>query len=193
LRLVLATRNAHKLREFSRLLAGAVDLDALAEEVVLPPEEGSTFRANATVKAQAGGRAVGRACLADDSGIRAQALGGAPGVYSARFAGPHASDEQNLAKLLRDAPAGTPVSYECALVFFEPASDETRIFEGRCTGTLAEHPRGEAGFGYDPAFVPDEIDGGRTMAQLSDREKDAISHRGRAARAFLAWLAPSEG
>jgi len=193
LRLVLATRNAHKLREFSRLLAGAVDLDALAEEVVLPPEEGSTFLANATVKAQAGGRAVGRACLADDSGIRAQALGGAPGVYSARFAGPHASDEQNLAKLLRDAPAGTPVSYECALVFFEPASDETRIFEGRCTGTLAEHPRGEAGFGYDPAFVPDEIDGGRTMAQLSDREKDAISHRGRAARAFLAWLAPSEG
>jgi XTP/dITP diphosphohydrolase len=127
--------------------------------------------------------------IADDSGIEAAALGGAPGIRSARYAGEHATDEENLAKLLREAPAGSPVAYVCAIAYVDPHQPVEQVFEGRCTGVLAEQPRGEGGFGYDPAFIPDERDDGRTMAELTVVEKDAISHRGRAARALLAWLA----
>jgi XTP/dITP diphosphohydrolase len=189
--LLLATRNAHKLREFARL-AGSCEIDPLPDDVELPPEDGETFAANALGKARAAAAATGRVAIADDSGIEAAALGGRPGVRSARYAGADATDEENLAKLLREAPAGSPLAYVCALAYVDPASGEERLFEGRCTGTLAVAPRGERGFGYDPAFVPDD-DGAsgvptRTMAQLSDAEKDAISHRGRAMRALLAWL-----
>ncbi len=109
-------------------------------------------------------------------------------MRSARFAGEHASDGENLAKLLADAPAGSALEYVCVIAYVDPASGEERLFEGRCTGRLAERPRGEGGFGYDPAFLPDDGPAGLTMAELSDGEKDAISHRGRAARALLAWL-----
>jgi XTP/dITP diphosphohydrolase len=126
--------------------------------------------------------------IADDSGIAAAALGGAPGVRSARYAGEHASDGENLAKLLREAPAGSGLEYICAIAFVDPASGEEQLFEGRCAGRVAEAPRGERGFGYDPAFVPQEGRQGLTMAELSDAEKDAISHRGRAARALVQWL-----
>jgi XTP/dITP diphosphohydrolase len=188
-RLLLATRNAHKLREFARLAApGAIAIDPLPDAVELPPEDGATFAENALGKARAAAAASGRVAVADDSGIEAAALGGRPGIRSARYAGEGASDEQNLAKLLREAPAGSPLAYVCALAYVDPVSGRERVFEERCTGTLAAEPRGERGFGYDPAFLPDDGVPDRTMAELSDAEKDAISHRGRAVRALLAWL-----
>jgi XTP/dITP diphosphohydrolase len=187
--LVLATANSHKRREFARLLA-PLAVDALPPGVELPPETGSTFAANALAKARAAARATGRPAIADDSGIEAQALGGAPGVRSARYAGEHAGDEQNLAKLRAEAPVGSGLRYVCVLAYVDPGQPVERLFEGDCTGRMAPEPRGERGFGYDPVFVPDaeaEADG-RTMAELSDDEKDAISHRGRAARELREWL-----
>jgi XTP/dITP diphosphohydrolase len=188
-RLLVATRNAHKVRELARLAgrAGSYSIDPLPDHVVLPPEDGDTFAANALGKARAAAAATGRPAIADDSGIEAVALDGRPGIRSARFAGPDATDERNLAKLLAEAPPGSALTYVCALAYVDPAGQE-RLFEGRCTGTLAREPRGAGGFGYDPAFVPDDDATDRTMAELSDAEKDRISHRGRAVRALLAWL-----
>jgi len=186
-RLVLATRNAHKLVEYGRLL-GDWTVESLPDGVVLPSEQGETFAENALPKARAAGAAAGRPAIADDSGIEAEALGGAPGVRSARYAGQDATDGENLALLRREAPAGSPLAYVCALAWVDPGSGEERVFLERCTGTLAAEPRGAGGFGYDPVFVPDDLPDGRTMAECSDAEKDAISHRGRAARALQAWL-----
>jgi XTP/dITP diphosphohydrolase len=185
--LVLASRNAHKAREFGALLEG-VDVVALPDGVALPPEIGETFEANAVPKARAAARATGQVAFADDSGIEAAALGGAPGVRSARFAGEGASDADNLAKLIADAPPGSALAYVCVIALVDPVTGEERTFEGRCTGTMAPAPRGTGGFGYDPVFVPDDRDDGRTMAELTQAEKDAISHRGRAARALLEHL-----
>lgn len=188
--LVLATRNAHKLREFRRLLAPAgIELEPLPDDVELPPEEASSFAGNALVKARVAANATGRPAIADDSGIEAAALAGAPGIFSARYAGADASDEENLAKLLQEAPAGSVVKYICALAYVDPASGDERLFYGECNGRLASRTQGSGGFGYDPAFLPDE-DPERTMAELSDLEKDAISHRGHAARALSGWLRP---
>jgi XTP/dITP diphosphohydrolase len=184
-RLVLATRNPHKVREFGRLLPGH-EVVELPDGVELPPETGATFADNALPKARAAARATGAPAIADDSGIEAQALGGAPGVRSARYAGPDATDGANLDKLRAEAPPGSGLAYVCALAYVDGETE--RLFEGRCTGTMASEPRGAGGFGYDPVFLPDDGDGARTMAELSDSEKDAISHRGRAARALLAWL-----
>ena len=186
MKLVLASRNAHKLREFAALLAPH-EIVELPADVVLPPESADTFAANALEKARSAARATGLPAIADDSGIQAAALGGAPGVRSARFAGDDATDEENLAKLLREAPAGSPLAYVCALALVDAAGRE-QVVEGRCTGTLAPHPRGDGGFGYDPAFLPDDIADGRTMAELRPGEKHAISHRGRAARDLLTLL-----
>jgi XTP/dITP diphosphohydrolase len=183
-RLVLATRNVHKAREFAVLLAPH-EIVALPADVTLPPETGATFAANALDKARAAAAATRLPAIADDSGIEAAALGGAPGVRSARFAGEDATDEENLAKLLREAPAGSALAYVCALAYVDAGGAE-HVVEGRCTGTLADAPRGDGGFGYDPAFLPDDLPDGRTMAELAPAEKDAISHRGRAARALLA-------
>jgi XTP/dITP diphosphohydrolase len=185
--LVLATRNPHKLREFAALLDG-VDLAALPEGVELPPETGTTFTANALPKARTAAHATGQLSFADDSGIEAAVLGGAPGVRSARFAGEHASDADNRAALIEQAPPGSALAYVCVIALVDPRSGEEQIFEGRCTGTMAPAPRGTGGFGYDPIFVPDDRDDGRTMAELTQAEKDAISHRGRAARALLQHL-----
>jgi XTP/dITP diphosphohydrolase len=185
-RLVLATRNEHKAREFAVLLAPH-EIVALPAGVTLPPETGDTFAANALEKARSAAAATGLPAIADDSGIEAAALGGAPGVRSARYAGEQASDAENLDKLLREAPAGSPLAYVCALAYVDEAGGE-RLVHGRCSGTLAAVPRGDGGFGYDPAFLPDDLPGGRTMAELAPAEKDAISHRGRAARALLALL-----
>ncbi len=186
MRLVLATRNAHKLREFETLLAPH-EIVALPDAVVLPPEAADTFAGNALPKARAAHAATGLPAIADDSGIESAALGGAPGVRSARYAGEDATDEENLAKLLREAPAGSPLAYVCALAYIDADGTES-VVEGRCTGTLDPDPRGDGGFGYDPAFRPDDLADGRTMAELEPAEKDAISHRGRAARALLARL-----
>ncbi len=185
--LVLASANSHKRRELARLLA-PVAVEGLPAGVVLPPETGATFAENARVKAQVAARATGRPAIADDSGIEAQALDGAPGVRSARYAGEDASDEENLQKLRAQAPVGSGLRYVCALAYFDPRNGEERVFEGECAGRMAPDALGEGGFGYDPVFLPDDGDGRRTMAELSDAEKDAISHRGRAARALRAWL-----
>jgi XTP/dITP diphosphohydrolase len=187
-RLVLSTRNEHKLREF-RVLLEPHELVPLPEEVTLPPETGETFEENALAKAVAACEATGMPAVADDSGIEAAALGGRPGVRSARYAGEDATDEENLQKLLDEVPkdGDRRVAYVCAVAYAEPGA-EPRVFTERCEGRLAEEPRGDGGFGYDPAFVPADRDDGRTMAELSVEEKDAISHRGRAARAFLDWF-----
>jgi XTP/dITP diphosphohydrolase len=187
--LVLATHNPHKLREFERLLAPAgIAVERLPDEIELPPEVGETFAENALPKARTAAAATGRAAIADDSGIEAAAIGGAPGVRSARYAGEHASDEENLLKLIREAPAGSGLRYVCVLAYVDPGSGEERLFDGQCTGRMAGERRGDRGFGYDPVFLPDGEHSGRTMAELSDLEKDAISHRGGAARALVAWL-----
>lgn len=199
--LVLSTRNDHKAQEFAVLLAPHT-VRPLPDAVVLPPETGDTFAENALGKARAAAAALGVPAIADDSGIIAAALGGRPGVRSARFAGEDATDAENLAKLLREAPAGSALAYVCAIAFVDPADGTEEVFEGRCTGTLDDDPRGTGGFGYDPAFVPDHAiardpagpDGRpRTMAQLDPAEKAAISHRGDAGRLLVAWLAQRDG
>jgi XTP/dITP diphosphohydrolase len=192
-RLVVATRNEHKLRELAALMRPH-ELDPLPAEIVLPPETGTTFADNALGKARAAAAATGRPAIADDSGIEAAALGGAPGVWSARYAGEDATDAENLAKLLREVPAGgdTRVRYVCAMAYVEPGGEE-RVVQGSCEGRLTHEPRGSGGFGYDPAFVPDDYPGDeRTMAELSPEEKDAISHRGQAARELRTELLRAE-
>jgi len=186
--LVLASRNAHKLRELGRMLGGEARLVPLPAEVELPPETGETYAENALIKARAAAGATGRAAIADDSGIEAAALGGRPGVRSARYAGPGASDAENLAKLRAEAPPGSALRYVCAIAHVGADGAEA-LFEADCRGTMAAEARGAGGFGYDPVFLPDEHGGARTTAELSPAEKDAISHRGRAAGALRAWLA----
>jgi XTP/dITP diphosphohydrolase len=188
--LLLATRNEHKLRELREALPG-VEIDPLPPEIELPPEDGDTFAQNALGKARAAHAATGRAAVADDSGIEAYGLDGRPGVRSARYAGEGASDDQNLAKLIEEVgrQGDRRVAYVCAIALVEEDGSES-LFEGRCEGRLASEPRGSGGFGYDPAFVPDDTGPGddRTMAELTPGEKHAISHRGRAARKLASHL-----
>ena len=189
--LVLSTRNPHKVKEMAELLPG-VDLRPLPEEVELPPETGDSFEANALIKARAAHAATGEATIADDSGIEAADLGGAPGIYSARYAGEGASDESNLEKLLREVSAaggGRRAAYVCALALIDEGGHEY-VFEARCEGTLLREARGSGGFGYDPAFVPDETghNDHRTFAELTTEEKHAVSHRGKAARMLARHL-----
>jgi XTP/dITP diphosphohydrolase len=188
-RLVLGSRNSHKLRELGDLLAPH-EIVPLPPEVELPPETGSTFAENALLKARATADGAGAAAIGEDSGIVVAALGGAPGVRSARYAGEDASDEQNLEKLLRETEDAEDraAAYVCALALATAEGDK-RVFEGRCEGRLACFPRGSGGFGYDPIFIPSEgPDGETTMAQLPPESKNAISHRGKAARLLLAWV-----
>lgn len=200
MKLLLATHNEHKRREFARLLPGH-EVALLPDDFELPPEDGETFEHNALGKARAAAelaRSIGALAIADDSGIEAQALGGGPGVRSARFAGEQATDEQNLRKLLDQAPQGSPLRYVCALALVDPADGSAQVFHGYCRGRLAAGPRGERGFGYDPAFIPEEQPASAmqrrsaaeplSMAQLTDAQKDEISHRGRAVRELERWL-----
>jgi XTP/dITP diphosphohydrolase len=193
--LVLATRNDHKLRELREALPG-FQIDPLPEEVELPPETGETFAENALGKALAARAATGRTAIADDSGIAAYGLGGRPGVRSARYAGEDATDEENLTKLLEEVGAQEDrrVAYVCAVALVTDDGSES-LFEGRCEGVLAQTPRGTGGFGYDPAFIPDDTgpEDDRTMAELAPEEKHAISHRGRAARELAAHLGVEVG
>jgi XTP/dITP diphosphohydrolase len=187
--LVLATRNEHKVREMQRLLEPAgIAVEGLPPEVELPPEDGTTFADNALPKASAAAAATGRPAIADDSGIEAAALGGAPGVRSARYAGPDASAEENLEKLVGEVAPDSRLRYVCALAYVNPLTGEERVFFGDCRGRMAPGRAGSNGFGYDPVFVPDATGDNRTMAELSDDEKDAISHRGHAVRALLRWI-----
>jgi XTP/dITP diphosphohydrolase len=193
--LVLATRNEHKLRELGEILA-PIELLPLPAEVELPPETGETFADNALIKARAASAATGQPAIGDDSGIAASALGGAPGVRSARFAGENATDEENLELLIERLADEDDhsVAYVCVIAHIDDDGAE-HVYEGRCTGTFIDAPRGDGGFGYDPAFVPDDTgpDDQRTMAELPPDEKHAISHRGRAARKLADALGAGEG
>jgi XTP/dITP diphosphohydrolase len=193
--LIVATRNGHKLRELRELLPG-IEFDPLPEEVELPPEDAEEFSENALGKARAAHAATGRPAIADDSGIEAHGLDGRPGIRSARYAGEDATDEQNLEKLLEEVGRQDDrrVSYVCVIALLDEGGNES-VFEGRCDGTLATEPRGSGGFGYDPAFIPDDTgaDDERTMAELPPDEKNAISHRGRAARALATHLGVEAG
>jgi len=192
--LIFASGNRHKLREMRELLPG-VELEPLPEDVELPPEEGENFAEIALEKARAAHRATGEAAIADDSGIGAVALDGRPGIHSARYGGEGASDEENLAKLLREVAAAggeRGAYYVCALALIEEDGAE-HVFEARCDGRLIEAPRGAGGFGYDPAFVPDATgpEDDRTYSELSQAEKNEISHRGAAARLLARRLGAS--
>ncbi len=167
-----------------RAPARRAPVQPLPDSAPTPEETGATFAENALIKARSAAASTDRAAFADDSGIGAGHLDWAPGVRSARYAGPTATDEENLAKLIEEVPPGTPLRYTCVIAHVAADGTET-LFEGTCDGVMAASPPGEGGFGYDPVFdLPD----GRTMAQLPDDEKDAISHRGIAARAFADWL-----
>ena len=188
-RIAIASHNAHKLREIARICADwpVAWLTVNDHEGPWPEvdETGSTYLENARLKAVAGAAALGVHALADDSGIEVDALGGRPGPRSARFAGEDASDEHNLQELIR-ALKGVPgigrtARYRCLAVLAAPDGREVSA-EGICEGTLLTKPRGSRGFGYDPIFVPAGWDD--TMAELTDEEKDRISHRGRALRAL---------
>ncbi len=187
---VLATSNEGKLAELRALLHDLpIDLvpyrDVLGQRTL--PEEGDTFEANAVQKARTVCQLTGLFALADDSGLEVDALGGRPGVRSARFAQERATDAENNAALLRALEAveegGRAGRFRCVLALASPWDAGVRVCEGRCEGTIARTPRGSGGFGYDPLFVVDEAQG-RAMAELSEAEKNAISHRGRAVRAM---------
>ena len=195
-RLLVATRSTHKLRELRELLhldhGELVSLDELGIPGD-PVEDGETFETNAALKARFGARASGLPTLADDSGIEVDFLGGAPGVRTRRYAGEHATDEENNAKLL-GALAGLPAErrgarYVCALALALPGDAGPRggvtvsATRGTCRGRIATGPWGTGGFGYDPIFEPaSEPPGGRTLGLWTPTEKNAISHRARAAR-----------
>jgi XTP/dITP diphosphohydrolase len=194
--LVLATRNRGKVRELEALLADLPvrvrTLDDYPDVPVLP-EVGRTFAQNATGKAVAVARATGQVALADDSGLEVDALGGAPGVDSATFLGPRASDDDRnrwvLARLRGLAEGLRTARYRAVIAIAAPGGT-VRTFEGTCEGRIADAPRGEGGFGYDPIFVVPAY--GRTMAELPPEVKNRISHRAKAlaaARAYLAELA----
>jgi XTP/dITP diphosphohydrolase len=189
--LILSTRNPHKMKEMAELLP-EVDLQPLPDAVELPPETGDTFEANALIKARATHDATGEVTIADDSGIEAADLGGAPGIYSARYAGEGAGDESNLEKLLREVDTAGGLrraAYVCAIALIDEGGHEY-VFEARCEGTLLREPRGSGGFGYDPVFVPDETghNDHRTFAELTPEEKHTISHRGKAVRMLARHL-----
>jgi XTP/dITP diphosphohydrolase len=187
-RLVLATANPDKAAEIAAVLPG-VELVPRPTGVPDVDETGVTLVENALLKARAVADATGEAAVADDTGLEVDALGGAPGVRSSRYAGPGATYAGNVTRLLEalEGRADRRARFRTVALARLPDGREA-VAEGVVEGTIAAAPRGVAGFGYDPVFVPDERSGGRTMAELSDEEKDAISHRGRAARSLLAWL-----
>ncbi|MEI7062153.1 XTP/dITP diphosphatase [Dickeya chrysanthemi] len=187
---VLATGNAGKVRELAGLLAD-FGLDVVAQTTLgvdSAEETGLTFIENAILKARHAARETGLPALADDSGLAVDALGGAPGIYSARYAGEDASDQQNLDKLLA-ALDNVPdeqrqASFHCVLVYLRHAEDPTPLVcHGRWQGVIARAPAGEGGFGYDPIFFVPQL--GKTAAELSREEKNAHSHRGQALRQLL--------
>lgn len=197
---VVATANPHKLTEIAAILAAATDgpvprLVPMSElGLPSPVEDGATFAANALIKARACATATGLPAVADDSGIVVDALDGAPGVRSARFAGEDADDAANnvlllarLADLGATSPAARRAAFVCAAALVRPDGTE-HVVEGRMPGHVVAAPRGRHGFGYDPLFVADATVDGRTNGELTPAEKDAISHRGAAFRALAPAL-----
>lgn len=190
--LVLATANDHKVRELKQLLEGK-DWEILSLRdfpgVILPPEDGATFEANAIIKAQAVQKATGKIVMADDSGLEVDCLGGAPGIFSARFAGENKDSAANNAKLLALLSGvedeGRGAGFTCVIALAFP-DGRLRTSKGRCPGRIACQAAGKGGFGYDPIFYLPEYD--CTMAQLSAEEKNSISHRSRALAGILPVL-----
>lgn len=193
-RIVLATGNAKKLVELRRVLAAeSVDIEVLGlgdfPAYPEPPETERTFEGNALIKATEAARRTGLVAVADDSGIEVDELNRMPGVRSARWAGPQCDGQANNALLLAQLD-GVPAErrtgrFVCALAVVAP-DGETRVWQATMEGRVAEEPAGEGGFGYDPLFLPDGET--RSSAELTADEKDAISHRGKAVRAFVAWV-----
>ena len=188
-RLLVATGSAHKLIELQRLFGDLpIDLVTLRDVGITDeaPEDGATFEENALQKARWYAEASSEWTLADDSGLEVAALNGAPGVYTRRYAGPDATDQQNYEKLLTETAgvADRSARFVCTMALIDPVNGSARTFRGECPGTLTTAPRGEFGFGYDPIF---EV-GGQTMAERAPAEKDALSHRGRAAALVAAAL-----
>lgn len=185
---ILASKNQHKAEEIKAILgegyeiitqtaAGAGDIEII--------EDGTTFEANAVKKAETIMQATGKPCIADDSGLCVDYLKGAPGVYTARFAGEHATDDENIQKLLtelEDVPQQERgAQFVCVIAIAEPGK-ETRVFRGECKGRILTEKRGESGFGYDPVFYKEEF--GKSLAELTADEKNIISHRGNALKAM---------
>jgi XTP/dITP diphosphohydrolase len=198
---VIATRNQGKMKEFAELFAQkGIRVRSLDDYADLPPivEDGATFAENAKIKAQTISAHLHVPVLADDSGLCVEALGGDPGVYSARYAGEHATDEQNNEKLLRELEKVSshtgkllsPATFVCALALVDTAAHETIETEAECSGFILNEPKGSGGFGYDPLFYIPAI--GKTMAELSPDEKNQISHRALALRQFFALIADEE-
>ncbi|WP_066295434.1 RdgB/HAM1 family non-canonical purine NTP pyrophosphatase [Arthrobacter luteolus] len=193
-RLVLATRNEGKLRELRELLRGRIAgldvdtqvIDAAAAGAPDVPETGVTFEANSLLKARAVAEATGLPAIADDSGLAVDVLGGAPGIFSARWAGAHGDDAANLELLLAQladiGPEHRGAAFICAAALAVPGAGET-VERGELRGTLLASPRGAGGFGYDPVLQP--LGEERSCAELTNAEKNAISHRGQAFRALL--------
>ena len=192
-RVVLATGNPGKLRQFSELLA-ASGLSLVRQSdfgIEPPPETGSTFVENSLLKARNAARLTGLPAIADDSGIEVDALGGRPGLYSARYAGEGASDDQNLRKMLLELeavpPANRTARYRSIIVYLRNADDPSPLIgEGVWEGAIATTPRGTGGFGYDPIFIPRGAT--FTAAEMSVNDRNEQSHRGQASRSFLAQL-----
>ena len=193
MRVVLATGNSGKLRELQALLAGsAVQIVAQSELGIGAAEEtGLTFVENAIIKARHAASQSGLAAIADDSGLEVDALGGRPGVHSARYAGPKASDAENNARLLSElshvAPAKRTARYRCVLVLLRSASDPAPLVcEGVWEGRITDTPAGQSGFGYDPLFLVGDL--GLTAAQLAPQLKNQLSHRGQALQKLVAAI-----
>jgi XTP/dITP diphosphohydrolase len=192
MKMALATKNAGKAAEIGRILEGSgveiVSLQAFPG-VELPPETGRSMRENALLKARHVFKSIGLPALADDSGLEVDFLGGAPGVFSARYSGEKATDEENWRKLLRELEGVPPekrsARFRCALALVGFDDDE-HLFEGVFEGAIAGAPRGSNGFGYDPVFIPLGMD--RTAAELTPDEKNSISHRARALEALKEFL-----
>jgi len=189
-RVALATKNPGKVREIAQIIAEApIELVAPEPAWIPPPEDDPTYRGNALTKARSLASLSSLPVLADDSGIEVDALDGAPGPRSARYAGDGASDEENLHKLIevvrRTPERARGARYRCVAVLVTPLGEE-HVDEATVEGTLITEPRGSGGFGYDPIFVP--VGDTRTMAELTPEEKDAISHRGTAFRSLIPAL-----
>ncbi len=191
--LIIATQNGHKIREIRHFLKSLPSFDVYSildfPEYTPPPETGETFEANARIKAEHAARTLGRWALADDSGIVVPALNGAPGVYSARYAGPNASDKDNRKKLLQEMTGFNDerrsAYFECCIALASPRGIQ-KVVRGYCEGMLLEEERGGNGFGYDPLFVKNDYH--QTFAELGEGVKNQISHRAKALTKILLTL-----
>lgn len=190
MKIILASNNAHKAREIEQLLPNGIQIATLREVGYTKPiiEDATTFEGNALIKARTIFNEYRQPCLADDSGLEVSCLGGAPGVYSARYSGEGATDESNNRKLLVNIKGESDLSacFRTVLAYIDAEGIE-HLFEGKVEGHLTLSPRGSEGFGYDPLFCPNEFPD-KTFAELSLEEKNRISHRARALMAMNAWM-----